>query len=212
MIEIKRYEWDRDGGMCADPAGEYVEYEDFDRVTAERDQLKSGAIEDFRLRTELMEQYNQVTAERDAALRQVETITADRDSEKKMKAKARIQRDVQTAKATDLQQRLTAADERAHVLEGALHKIKARLDAYAEADIRMPEPSVEVCLMIADAALKPAEGADYRKSCEVAHKALSMENQRIIPARFKCLACGEYHEGSGNLPCPSMSPYSRIKQ
>ena len=42
--------------------------------------------------------------------------------------------------------------------------------------------------------------------------ALRPENQRITPVRFKCLACGEYHEGSGNLPCPSMSPYSRIEQ
>lgn len=55
-----------------------------------------------------------------------------------------------------LQQRLTAADERADVLETALRKIKARLDAYAEADMRMPESSVEVSQVIADAALKPA--------------------------------------------------------
>ncbi len=58
-----------------------------------------------------------------------------------------------------LQQRLTAADERADVLEVALRKIKARLDAYSEADMRMPESSVEVCQMIADAALKPAAGS-----------------------------------------------------
>ena len=61
----------------------------------------------------------------------------------------------------ELKQRLTAADERADVLETALRKIKTRLDAYAEADMRMPEPSVEVCQMIADAALKTAEcGSD----------------------------------------------------
>lgn len=57
-----------------------------------------------------------------------------------------------------LQQLLTAADERVDMLETALSKIKLRLDAYAEADMRMPEPSVEVCQMIAGAALKPAEG------------------------------------------------------
>lgn len=53
----------------------------------------------------------------------------------------------------------------------------------------------------ADAALnhKPEAG-----SHEMAREALKMENQRIVPARFKCLACGEYHEGSGNLPCPKM--------
>lgn len=58
-------------------------------------------------------------------------------------------------------------------------------------------------------ALKPADSADYRKSCEAAHKALSMENQRIVsPGQFKCLACGDIHPGSWNLPCPKMSPTS----
>ena len=45
-----------------------------------------------------------------------------------------------------------------------------------------------------------------------AEKALRLENQRITPARFKCLACGEYHEGSSNLPCPKMSPYATLNQ
>lgn len=50
-------------------------------------------------------------------------------------------------------------------------------------------------------------GDEYRKSCEAAHKALSMENQQIVaPGQFKCLACGGIHPGSGNLPCPKMSP------
>lgn len=62
------------------------------------------------------------------------------------------------AREQALQVLLTAADERADVLETALRKIKVRLDAYAESDMRMPEPSVEVCQAIADAALKPAEG------------------------------------------------------
>ena len=71
------------------------------------------------------------------------------------------------AREQALQQRLTAADERMDVLEVALHKIKARLDAYAEADMCMPESSVEVCQMIADAALKPAEvGADSCEFCK----------------------------------------------
>ena len=42
----------------------------------------------------------------------------------------------------------------------------------------------------------------------VARESLVMENQRVTPARFKCLACGDYHEGSGNLPCPKMRPMS----
>ncbi|AZP72828.1 hypothetical protein EJJ20_29945 [Pseudomonas poae] len=57
-----------------------------------------------------------------------------------------------------LQQRLTAADERADVLETALKKISVRCVAYIEAEREMPEPSVEVCQTIAEAALKPAEG------------------------------------------------------
>lgn len=44
-----------------------------------------------------------------------------------------------------------------------------------------------------------------------ARESLKMENQRITPARFKCLACGAYHEGSSNFPCPNMTPYSGNK-
>lgn len=48
----------------------------------------------------------------EAALREeLATIRADRDAEKEMKAKARGQRDVQTIRAGDLQQRLTVADQ-----------------------------------------------------------------------------------------------------
>lgn len=95
----------------------------------------------------LAEHFDRVTAERDAALRQLGTITADRDAEKLMKAKARIQRDVQTAKAADLQERQTAAGERADVLEGLL-RLLAEL------------PGVRTSGMWARvvAALKPAEG------------------------------------------------------
>ena len=65
-----------------------------------------------------------------------------------------------------LQQRLTAADERADVLETALKKIIARCVAYIEAEREMPEPSVEVCQMIASAALKPAEANDSCEFCK----------------------------------------------
>lgn len=51
---------------------------------------------------------------------------------------------------------------------------------------------------------------DRLRSQLSAEKALRMENQRIVPVRFKCLACGDYHEGSGNLPCPIMSPYAAL--
>jgi hypothetical protein len=62
-----------------------------------------------------------------------------------------------TAERDALQVLLTAADERADVLETALKKISARCVAYIEAEREIPEPSVEVCQMIASAALKPAE-------------------------------------------------------
>lgn len=53
-----------------------------------------------------------------------------------------------------LQRRDSRQMARIRMLEAALRKIKTRLDAYAESDMRMPEPSVEVCQAIADAALK----------------------------------------------------------
>ena len=145
----------------------------------------------------------------------------------------------------ELQQRLTAADERADVLEGlvgevldAIGREPLDLDAVLRLRARMraalkpaeaPRNQCDGCqagiplingthrmgreggypdFMGCSAKLyKPAEGGG-----DVARLALRPENQRITPARFKCLACGEYHEGSGNLPCPSMSPYSRIEQ
>ena len=69
------------------------------------------------------------------------------------------------AREAALQQRLTAADERADVLETALKKISARCVAYIEAEREMPEPSVEVCQMIASAALRPAESAKDEHVC-----------------------------------------------
>ena len=70
-----------------------------------------------------------------------------------------------TAERDALQALLTAADERADVLETALKKISARCVAYIEAEREMPEPSVEVCQMIARAALKPAEPAKEEHVC-----------------------------------------------
>ena len=121
MSEVKRYGiCGFEGGVIELKDGHLVHVDDFDRVTAERD----------------------------AALRQVETITADRDAEKQMKAKARIQRDVQTAKAADLQERLTAADERADVLEGLLWE-------YIDRD-EVTNDWAREWLSAVNAALKPA--------------------------------------------------------
>ncbi|AZF37752.1 hypothetical protein C4J88_2972 [Pseudomonas sp. R4-39-08] len=57
-----------------------------------------------------------------------------------------------------LQQRLTAADERADVLITALSRVQFRCQSFAESDLAMAVESVEAVLSIADAALKPAEG------------------------------------------------------
>lgn len=64
-----------------------------------------------------------------------------------------------------LQVLLTAVDERADVLETALKKISARCVAYIEAEREMPEPSVEVCQMIASAALKPEDSNGKPCAC-----------------------------------------------
>jgi hypothetical protein len=42
-------------------------------------------------------------------------------------------------------------------------------------------------------------------------ESLLKENQRLKHPHFKCLACGEFHEGMIGLPCPNMTPYSEVK-
>lgn len=96
------------------------------------------------LELDMADAFDRVTAERDAALALIKTHED---------CMAHV-----LEREKELQQRLTAADERAAGMEAALRKIRLRLDAYAESDMRMPEPSVEVCQAIADAALKPAKG------------------------------------------------------
>ena len=64
-----------------------------------------------------------------------------------------------------LQQRLTAADERADVLTAALTRIHYRAEAFIDDGMHMPTPSIEVIRDIAArAALKPAERA--HQPCE----------------------------------------------
>jgi hypothetical protein len=91
-------------------------------------------------------------------------------------------------------EKLAAAEQR-------IAELKAVLERMLEDD-DMP---VHWFAQRIDAALNPNPEAG---SHEVAREALKMENQRITPARFKCLACGDCHEGSGNLPCPKMTPYA----
>lgn len=100
---------------------------------------------------------DRVTAERDAALRQVETVTADRDAEKRMKAKARIQRGVQTAKAADLQERLTAADELEVALAGMLFAFDDGVGLEWSEDLLDFARKLTAAKEF-KAALKPAEG------------------------------------------------------
>lgn len=81
------------------------------------------------------------------------------------------------AREQALQALLTAADERADVLTNALNEAERVLGCYA--------PPTHKALKLISAALKLADGGgdEYRKSCEAAHKALSMENQRITPVQ-----------------------------
>jgi hypothetical protein len=55
-----------------------------------------------------------------------------------------------------------------------------------------------------DAALSAITGLSQK--IDAARESLKTENQRITPARFKCLACGDYHAGGGSLPCPNFVP------
>ena len=155
--------------------------------------------------------FDRVTAERDGL--QISLNTADQFIDELNAAISR-----RTHRVRELEALLTAADERADVAASLIQRYVANFDTEIECYEDIQPNDLEHDQVLTDmrgflAALKPSEGGsdEYRKSCEVAHKALSLENQRITPARFKCLACGEYHEGSGNLPCPSMSPYSRIE-
>lgn len=96
-----------------------------------------------RLNAVLAADHDRVTAERDALRNEIGQVTGEYDRA--------------LNKIDALQQLLAEADERVDVLKTALKKISVRCLAYIEAEREMPEPSVEVCQMIAEAALKPAE-------------------------------------------------------
>lgn len=176
---------------------------------------------------DLRRQLDRVTAERDAALAENKLLRHDVASYLETVAKVcdMLGVHLESAKSAEgkpsdvllgyvssMQQRLTAADEREDALGSLVSEAELALKALNVAvsvfDVELAD-SARRGLRLIIAALKPAEGGgdEYRKSCEIAHKALSMENQRIVaPGQFKCLACGDIHQGSGNLPCPKMSP------
>ncbi|WP_274644823.1 hypothetical protein [Pseudomonas serbica] len=137
-----------------------------------------------------------------------------------------------SAHAGDLKTKLTAAEQELAPLKAfASEMVEAAgqggsFDGWEIQDIAVKhgllrvEPREEACGEVCACSECGFPTDCYRKTdlvkpiepgiSEVVKRALSFENQRIQPARFKCLACGEYHEGSGNLPCPKMSPMSVI--
>jgi hypothetical protein len=87
------------------------------------DEDQPNIPENYQLRVVSAVQHDAALA-REAALREeLATIYSDRDAEKKMKAKARDQRDVQTIRACELQQRLTVAEQRVTKLTGILRDV-----------------------------------------------------------------------------------------
>lgn len=78
--------------------------------------------------------------------------------------------------------------------------------------IQLPKETFAKVVEVAESNEPPTPAMLGLMQGDYVETALRLENQRVIPARSKCLACGDYHEGSGNLPCPKMSPYSTINQ
>lgn len=139
------------------------------------------------------------------------------------------QADDLAGRLTNTEQRLANAERRNAALEKDLGKIQSlarrtlwlafcwndhnfrEAHTYAQTAAELSGiKSFEEANKFIESWTQPTESgaSEYLESCKVAHESLKMENQRIIPARFKCLACGDYHEGSGNLPCPKMRPMS----
>ena len=138
-----------------------------------------------------------------AALRE-ELASADRSAETLHEVIGRLK-----SERDEAQQRLTAAEQR-NAESSAAMQLATRLLASGLSALNPRAGLAKNVRAFLESQRKPTESgvSEYVKSCEVAHEALKMENQRITPARFKCLACGDYHEGSGNLPCPKMRPMS----
>ena len=126
-------------------------------------------------------------AQLDAQRLRADTAEAERDSWKDMREQSRLRN-------AKLRKKLTAAEQRIAELKSAL---EGMLEYFPEGH------SDGECFSV-EAARSALNQKSEGESNQIARDALKMENQRIVPARFKCLACGDCHEGSGNLPCPNM--------
>jgi len=112
----------------------------------------------------------------------------------------------------DLQLRLNASEARSSHLAELVRKIQVRLEAYIGDEAEMSMDSMRLMLAYANEALfYQCAPATDEQGAELAREALRTEKQRVVPVRFNCLACGGYHEGNANLPCPKMTPYSGNK-
>lgn len=76
------------------------------------DESQPDIPKNYVVRVVLAKHYDAALSREDALRVELATIYSDRDAEKEMKAKARDQRDVQTIRACELQQRLTVAEQR----------------------------------------------------------------------------------------------------
>jgi hypothetical protein len=103
-----------------------------------------------------LEGYEAAQSELTALREELATMTADRNAEKRMKACARIQRDVQTVLAQERQERLTAAEQRNSELvecaEELADLVEASLGCDYTADSFTTQP-----IRNALAAIKPTE-------------------------------------------------------
>lgn len=150
MSEVHRYDVvvmlsEAGGRISYDPHGpEIVMAEHFDRVTAERD----AALEDVEALKHWRDLALQFDNHRMQALGHLKTLVSDGahyDAAAAFLAEPPVP-------ASELQQRLTAADERAVVLEGLLREVQksARKQDWAS--------GYPTLFASVDAALKPAEG------------------------------------------------------
>lgn len=198
----------------------------FDRVTAERDALqKRLTAADERNDNRDSEIFKQVQSalRRSFSLGQIYWQQADSDSTYQQNNSDQTM-EVQEQHILNVLKSLDAALKPAEVERQALELEGGHFEGHFPPGACMALPLGSTFTIIpADNGNKMCDCNQGRMACNgkckpagvggaAARLALRPENQRITPARFKCLACGEYHEGTSNLPRPSMSPYSRIEQ